>query len=226
MGQLSHLYIIEPNKVDYDEFCLGWLKQVFKEFVNTNSDNIIDNHQDILNLQLEKDAKQYNKNNLQDIFEFITYKAVSLKQKFLIISDVHKLSEINSNKLLKTFEEPPIELSIFLINSQKSKMLPTITSRAVQLKLIKPETKKENFLSSLPSPTPEFLDFSKLCEAQEITIHELLSNLIELYGQSCHNFGQLNQLKSDINSIQEDMLYNNSSQYIKLKIYNAFIQLK
>jgi hypothetical protein len=225
-NELAHLYILEPNKADYSHFCGEWLKEIIQTIASSSSKTAIENHQDILTLTLEKDAKQYNKNNLQEIFDFINYKAITLNQKFIIIPEAHKLSEINSNKLLKTFEEPPIKLTVFLINSQKTEILPTISSRAIHLKIQMPSELKENFFSQIMDKEIGFLEFSKLCDSKECSINQLLSDLVSLHNESNTDFTTLNQLKKDISSIQEDLLYHNSAQNIKLKIFNSFIQLK
>lgn len=226
LNEMAHFYIIEPNKADYQNFCNDWLHDILQAISSLSSKTAIENHQDILTITPEKDAKQYNKNNLQEIFDFINYKAITLDQKFIIIPQAHKLSEINSNKLLKTLEEPPIKLTVFLINPHKTNILPTISSRAVQLKLLMPTEESSNFFYDIMNKELSFADFSQLCDSKECTTDQLLSDLISIHNESNGSFQTMNQLKKVISSIQEDLLFHNSSQNIKLKIYNSFIQLK
>jgi hypothetical protein len=226
LNEMAHLYIVEPNKADYQNFCHTWLNQILQSISSLSSKTAIENHQDILTIVPEKDAKQYNKTNLQEIFDFINYKAITLDQKFIIIPQAHKLSEINSNKLLKTFEEPPIKLTVFLINPHKTNILPTISSRAVQLKLLMPTEESKNFFDDIMKQELSFAEFSQLCDSKECSIDQLLSDLVTIHNESNANFESMNQLKKDITSIQEDLLFHNSAQNIKLKIYNSFIQLK
>jgi len=55
------------------------------------------------------------------------------ERKFLIIDDVHLMTNQAANALLKSLEEPPPGTVIFLITSQSGALLPTIRSRALEL---------------------------------------------------------------------------------------------
>ncbi len=223
-NQLAHLYIIEPNKSDQEELCLNWTKELLQSFGPEKFD--ISNHQDILFLSPEKEAKQYNQNQLKEIFQFVNHEAIELAQKFLIIPKAQYLSEINANKLLKTFEEPPIKLTVLLINPQKNTILPTIQSRSIKLKLSFSGARLDNLLTHVISNDLSFIDFGKYVDEQGASPQLLLSQLLDLFNTSNASQKQLVELKKAISSIEQDILYNNSMQNIKLKIFHWITELK
>jgi len=61
--------------------------------------------------------------------ERVGYAAASLKRKVYIIDEVHMLTEVASNALLKTLEEPPPHVMFVLATTELHKVLPTIVSR-------------------------------------------------------------------------------------------------
>lgn len=78
----------------------------------------IDGRKDIL-------AEQIRENITDDINK----KPISSKRKVYIINDAQYLNEVSQNILLKTLEEPPHYVTIIMIVSNISTMLPTILSR-------------------------------------------------------------------------------------------------
>ena len=67
--------------------------------------------------------KFYDKKLVDDILHFLSHNPLIGNKKFIIIENLKYLSEIHMNKLLKTFEEPPIGLSLFLLNPYGSHYL-------------------------------------------------------------------------------------------------------
>ncbi len=61
--------------------------------------------------------------------ERVGYAASSLKRKVYIIDEVHMLTDVASNALLKTLEEPPAHVMFVLATTELHKVLPTIVSR-------------------------------------------------------------------------------------------------
>jgi DNA polymerase-3 subunit gamma/tau len=61
--------------------------------------------------------------------ERVGYAAASLRRKVYIIDEVHMLTEVASNALLKTLEEPPPHVMFVLATTELHKVLPTIVSR-------------------------------------------------------------------------------------------------
>jgi DNA polymerase III gamma/tau subunit len=223
-NQLAHLYVIEPTNTDYNDFCLEWTQDLLLELNNQRS---VENSQDILILNTKKENKKYTAEDINEIQNFINYRAIELSQKYLLIPFSHKLSEINCNKLLKTFEEPPIALTVFLLNPQKTKLLPTIKSRCINIKIVNKTSGVTNLLESILEETINFNDFNTKLEEEKYSIHQTLSDLIELYSKSdAITTNKMHQFKIDIAAIEQDLLFHNSTQYMRLKIFDSFIKLK
>lgn len=70
---------------------------------------------------------------VREIKRTIYQKPLSAKFKLIIFKEAHTLTTDAQNALLKIFEEPPKEAIIILEAENKSKILPTIVSRAVTL---------------------------------------------------------------------------------------------
>jgi hypothetical protein len=58
----------------------------------------------------------------------------SLRYKLLLIKDIGDLSKEGANILLKTIEEPPRDLIVIMVARRSYSVLPTIRSRAVQVR--------------------------------------------------------------------------------------------
>ncbi|MBT4792201.1 MAG: hypothetical protein HON90_11570, partial [Halobacteriovoraceae bacterium] len=222
--QLAHLYILEPGHTDHKQYLQKWIYAVLEDAYALND---IMNHQDFLILDDAKEAKQYNIEHISEINQFISNKANQIDQKFLIIPYAHKLSPIHYNKLLKLFEEPPIKLTVFLLNPHKIKLLPTINSRGQNIKLKIEQNNSTSFLADIFKDDPSYTKFSKEVEKQKLTPAQLLAELAQSYAQSNQIMAtELSQLQTQIKHVQEDILFNNSTQHILLKIYHYYIKLK
>lgn len=88
---------------------------------------------------------------------FLPYRGLKSQRRFVVIEEAHLLTTVISNKLLKTLEEPIGDLSFFWLNPTGKKMLPTIESRALNLKLSWP-LKTESPGPLLAPFLPKFTD--------------------------------------------------------------------
>ena len=79
---------------------------------------------------------------------------IASRKVYLI--DADGLAEEGQNALLKTLEEPPKHVTFLLTVSDESKLLPTILSRTVQIRLV-PNTETE-VISALKAQQPDILD--------------------------------------------------------------------
>ena len=93
------------------------------------------NHPDLIRVTHEKP----NTISVDDIREQINndvmIKPYSSKYKIYIMPDADLMSEQAQNALLKTIEEPPAYAIFFLLVENTEKLLPTINSRCVMLRL-------------------------------------------------------------------------------------------
>lgn len=132
-NSLGHFYILEPSREAQSNQKLElWICNLLERTLDISQ---LNNHEDVLIINHQKDKSKYVLDDFQSMFNFLNYKATRATRKFIIINDAQKLSTNVSNKLLKTLEEPPVETTIFLLNSKKTLLMPTINSRAIKLRV-------------------------------------------------------------------------------------------
>lgn len=73
--------------------------------------------------------------DIRQINETIGYAPASGKYKIYIIDEVHMLTKEAFNALLKTLEEPPLNVKFFFATTEPHKVLPTIISRCQRFDL-------------------------------------------------------------------------------------------
>jgi DNA polymerase-3 subunit gamma/tau len=73
--------------------------------------------------------------DIRQINETIGYAPASGKFKIYIIDEVHMLTKEAFNALLKTLEEPPVNVKFFFATTEPHKVLPTIISRCQRFDL-------------------------------------------------------------------------------------------
>ncbi len=82
------------------------------------------------------------KDDANEMIGKISLKAYEGSYKVFIIYMVDKMNDSASNKLLKTFEEPPKNTIIILISDSYEQLLPTVRSRAQLVKINKPNNEE------------------------------------------------------------------------------------
>ena len=73
-------------------------------------------------------ASKTGVSDVREIIENVNYKAVSALKKVFIIDEVHMLSKAAFNALLKTLEEPPLDVLFVLATTETEKVPVTILS--------------------------------------------------------------------------------------------------
>ncbi|MDO5564362.1 MAG: hypothetical protein Q4F88_03950 [Eubacteriales bacterium] len=125
--KIYNAYIIESDNLNYaKEICKNFLKEI--SFLP----NLVDtyNHPDIIYLESEKNTIKVNEVRNQIINDTILRPSIA-SHKAYIIMDASLLNESSQNALLKTLEEPPNYVIIFLITKNVNNLLDTIKSRAI-----------------------------------------------------------------------------------------------
>jgi DNA polymerase-3 subunit delta' len=135
---LASLYILNYDSQFVD--AVIWADQFQKELTPlADHPDILKVHKDAKSLEYKVDSKE-----IASFLKFINYKPLHLKKKFIFLFDAHDLSVIVSNKLLKVFEEISSEYCLLLFAPDNAQMLPTVTSRAIKLKIEKPFSNEKN----------------------------------------------------------------------------------
>ena len=141
-GNISHAYIINGEKSSGKEF----IAKIFAMAMQCEKGQIdpcgechsckqalSGNHPDIIRVTHEKP----NSIGIDDIREQIngevSIKPYSSSKKIYIINEGEKITPQGQNALLKTLEEPPEYVVIFILTTNVEALLPTILSRCVVL---------------------------------------------------------------------------------------------
>jgi len=72
---------------------------------------------------------------VRELIHWLSFKPIEGESRVVVVQKADKLSVETSNALLKTLEEPPSYVKIILITLDEAKILPTIVSRALKIRL-------------------------------------------------------------------------------------------
>jgi len=144
LNNLEHLYKENklPNKIllsGYKGIGKALLVKnfLYKVFDDNNSYNLINNnsHPNILNIKKKDDKKIIEIEQIREIIKFTNQSSFNNKSKFIVIDDVEYLNTSSSNALLKSLEEPNFNVIFFLVYNSNLKILDTIKSRCIEIKI-------------------------------------------------------------------------------------------
>lgn len=156
--QLASFYHLElPNPAQKKAFITHWLLPFLTQTLNRPNSGLssLINHPDLLIIgrkqqgeTLERDkTTAFTLEDMEPLIQFCSLPPWSETYKITLLFDAQRMNSLISNKLLKTLEEPSPGNIIFLINMQQAPLLPTIKSRAINLRLglfSPPPLKEEN----------------------------------------------------------------------------------
>ncbi len=110
---------------------------LYKVFDDNNSHVLINNnsHPNILNIKKKDDKKIIEIDQIREIIKFTNQSSFNNKSKFIVIDDVEYLNTNSSNALLKSLEEPNINVNFFLVYNSNLQILDTIKSRCIEIKI-------------------------------------------------------------------------------------------
>lgn len=149
--QLAHFYIVEGTRDSEDaqkvlqNFVHQFIKDYYQKVENhKQSMNHLMDHPDVFvlgNLMETESPIDSNFTVLESegLARFFEFKAVQSRRKFAVITEAHRINTIVANKWLKLLEEPYGESTLFLINSRRQKLMDTIHSRALHLRVPIPQ---------------------------------------------------------------------------------------
>jgi hypothetical protein len=221
-GELGHFYILEPNRHDDEAseilslFVKNFLDQYFKFQISKNEVPSIDNNPDVFFLgnqskNDEKKSASYHVDDLAALNDFMQFRSLLGDRKFVIIPEAQKLSLIISNKLLKLLEEPPVETTLFLLNSQKLKLIDTLHSRAIHLRISPPPRKKNSPLwEELIEDVKEYglHNFLEKYSKSNLSVDSFSQYLINWESEQFSNFKSKHELKNWLITLEEMNTFN------------------
>ena len=144
LNNLEHLYKENklPNKIllsGYKGIGKALLVKnfLYKVFDDDNSHALINNnsHPNILNIKKKDDKKIIEIDQIREIIKFTNQSSFNNKSRFIVIDDVEYLNISSSNALLKSLEEPNFNVNFFLVYNSNLKILDTIKSRCIEIKI-------------------------------------------------------------------------------------------
>jgi hypothetical protein len=224
-NEMSHFYVLEPSYTQDSNFLLSWTKNLICK-INKISTSSLENSPDILIIDSPEDQKQYQIEEIQEIFKFTAFSAMNLKKKFLIVNHSHKLTQIHLNKLLKTLEEPPIEMHIFFLNSQRVSTIDTISSRAIKLKVLNQKPESNSALIDLWDQDLDFQEFANQFKNLNISSNKAFSDLLLLTSEKSLSLTDCKNIEKSLKALEDDYIYNNSSHNKAFRIYSLLKSLK
>lgn len=92
-------------------------------------------HPDFLTFAPDGPLRQLTIAQMRVLREMAQYKPLRGARRVFLIDEIDRANEQAANSLLKTLEEPPEHLIVFLTTSNAYDLLPTIRSRAVPIRL-------------------------------------------------------------------------------------------
>ncbi len=134
--RLGHFYILQARGLEAASLkleTLEFVREYWLKMEGKKSPSDILNHPDLLVIQPldeENEPRDYLVEDLKPLVQFLSYRPIQVKRRFVIMTDVHALGTTVANRLLKTLEEPEGEVSFIWINHTGAKLLPTLESRA------------------------------------------------------------------------------------------------
>ncbi|MES2677442.1 MAG: hypothetical protein V4612_03910 [Pseudomonadota bacterium] len=147
-NKLHHGLLFSGNKgIGKAEFALDLAtKIILSSSPNPNEDlrKIQSNsHPDLLIITKEEKKRDIPVDAVREITGFLSLTAAISKHRIIIIDAIDDLNRNSNNAILKTLEEPPANVFLFLINHNSAKVLDTIKSRCRLIKIANPSY--ENF---------------------------------------------------------------------------------
>jgi hypothetical protein len=137
--KLAHFYIVEGRGAL--AFAHNFIRDYYQKIEgHKQSLNNLMDHPDVYVLgnlpETEKpEYKDFNVEEAGKLSRFFEFKPVQSKRKFAVITEGDRVNKTVANKWLKLLEEPTGESTIFLLNTLEQKLLPTIHSRALHIRL-------------------------------------------------------------------------------------------
>ena len=135
--------IFDMDNYDNETFSISENSSFLKQFQNNIFSNII-----YIN------GADYNSVKIDDIRNLkkkILQTTISQRDRFIIFDDIELFNQNSLNALLKLIEEPSEKNYFFLINNKEKRLLETIKSRALEIKIILNNNQRLEIINKLVS---------------------------------------------------------------------------
>lgn len=189
IGECPPLVIITPHSETNgpENFLNNWMKEFITEYLSlakkidkSQAKSLFENtHPDIAIIKKPESGKAYalKNNDLEIFFSIHLYKNWELPTRIIVIERADLIPEVYANKMLKTLEEPTERTITVLLNPYSKKMLSTIQSRSITLRLSKLNNDhKKIILKNHHDKISSFLNCFSENEEQYSVLKEIMKN--------------------------------------------------
>jgi hypothetical protein len=205
-GRLASLYILRYDSEHTNP--LEWTTSFLSQITVVKND-----HPDILSIRRNEEDRESDRDykvegtEWASLHSFIQYRPYTLKNKFVFIYDAHRISDTISNKLLKTFEDSPEQLTIFLFLKDQHILLPTILSRGITLQLHSIQKNiTTNHFKTFNNPTKITEEIKSLDDGESLFISSVIDKILN----SNPSYEKLSELLLTLESHEKYAIYNNA----------------
>jgi hypothetical protein len=163
---LGHFYILSTVSSKNDQFLRNWMADYLSSLSENNPyDDIFEDPDITLITPKNKKTKNYVLEDFNPFFQFIQHRPIQ-KKRSLVVIDTGLIGPRISTKLLKTLEDPPSHVSIFLLTHTNSSLSLPLKSRAISLSL------EEENLDSKENVDYFHSDLESWAYAQDFSVEE------------------------------------------------------
>ncbi len=178
MGKLIHpdfhfVFPIVKRGSEKSPVCSDWLNE-WREFVQKSPYFTI--HEWFSFLNAEKSQGMIYTQEGNEIIKKLSLKCFEGKYKIMIVWQPEKMHNYAANKLLKILEEPPARTLFILISDYPAGVLPTILSRAQQLKIprIDDASMRKGLVEKFDIPEAEAVSVARISGGDFIKAREIV----------------------------------------------------
>ncbi len=147
-NKLHHGLLISGNKgIGKTGFALDLATQIILSSSPNQNDDLkkiqsnshpANSHPDLLVITKDEKKRNITVDAVREITQFLNLTAAISKHRVIIIDAIDDLNHNSNNAILKTLEEPPADVFLFLINHNQAKVMDTIKSRCRLIKIANP----------------------------------------------------------------------------------------
>lgn len=128
INNINHAYLVVSGNINY---AYEQVKDFASEILESKD---LQNNVDY-KLIIAGDDKNIKVNQIRDMQSDVAVKPIKSSRKVYVILGADKMNEQAQNCILKTLEEPPLYVTIFLITAFPDKLIDTVNSRVKRIKI-------------------------------------------------------------------------------------------
>ncbi len=184
-GRLGHFFILE-GRAGQEDKALEWIetlvRRYWSEVEGLKVPLELKNDPDLWwfkPLDAEGEERDYRLEDLDELKKFLSYRPIRARRRFVVMENVKDMTKAVGNQLLKTLEEPEGEVVFLWPHLQGHQLLPTLVSRAQNLRLAWPlESKPPQLIPELRKKFSQGLTLASFLEDYKKQWPQLLQELL------------------------------------------------